>query len=132
VLQIDSLPEQAHHMADAGAESTDVSQVLAADHDRLAEHPGEHSSTHRLRRLAKRGAGKNAREEVLVGSAEKVATEKSGKPGAAAAPPATKGQAATAGAPGPSPAAAPATKPDCDPPWYFDAKGIQRAKPVCL
>jgi hypothetical protein len=129
VLQIDSLPEQGR-MADAGADSRNVPEILAADHDRL----GEHAATHRVRRLGKRGAAKNGREELPVAAAEKAA-DKPGKPTAVAVTPAPKGQAAPAGTPAPSPAAdpaAPAAKPDCDPPWYFDAKGIQRAKPVCL
>lgn len=125
VLQIDSLPVQ-RHSTDAGADSTGPAEIVAVDHERGAEH----ASAHRLRRLGKRGAGKNGREELPVASADK-----STKPTAVAATPPPKGQAAPEGASAPSPAAdpaPPATKPDCDPPWYFDAKGIQRAKPVCL
>jgi hypothetical protein len=35
---------------------------------------------------------------------------------------------------GVAPAAAndPSTNPECSPPWYIDAKGIQRLKPKCL
>jgi serine/threonine-protein kinase len=130
VLQIDSLPEQRQHLADAGASSTDMPEILAADHDRQADHGADHASTHRVRRLGKRGAGTNGREELPISAAEKP-----GKAASVAATPAPKGPAAPEGAPAPSPGtdpAAPSTKPDCDPPWYFDAKGIQRAKPVCL
>jgi hypothetical protein len=131
VLQIDSLPEQGQHVADAGANSTDLPEILAADHDRLAEHGGDHSSPHRVRRPPKRGASKNGHEEVPV-----AATEKLGKPGAVVTAPASKAPPVPAVAPAPPPPAAepgvPAPKPDCEPPWYFDAKGIQRAKPVCL
>jgi len=131
VLQIDSLPEQGQHVADAGADSTGLSDVLAADHDRVAEHAGDHSSTHRVRRLGKHAAGKNGRDELPF-----AVMEKSGRATDIAATPGPKGQPAPTGASAPSPAAvdpgAPATKPDCDPPWYFDAKGIQRAKPICL
>ena len=143
VLQIDSLPEQGQHTADAGADSTASPDVSAAAHDRAAERAGDHSSTHRVRHLGKRAAGKSGRDELPVAAGEKAATEKaatekSGRPTAIAATPGPLSQPvppAPAGAAAPSPKpdpGVPATKPDCDPPWYFDAKGIQRAKPVCL
>jgi serine/threonine-protein kinase len=134
VLQIDSLPEQGKHASDAGAGSTEPTEI-SADHERLAERAVDHSSTHRVRRPAKRGTGKNGREDVPLAGAEKLPPEKLGKTAPGAATSAPKGPTAPAGAAASSPAAepaAPTTKPDCDPPWYFDAKGIQRAKPVCL
>jgi serine/threonine protein kinase len=136
VLQIDSLPEQAEPpVADAGFEEPEAAPGLGLDH--AGEHPA--TSTHRVRRWGKRGSGKTAREEPAV-----VAAEKSAKSAAAPATApksladmpgnASSGSNSVQGSPpGTGRTGTPGSdKAECDPPWYTDAKGIQKIKPVCL
>ena len=135
VLKFDSLPEQAD-LPDAGAEEVEPTPGLGLDH--AGEHAG--ASTHRVRRAGKRGPGKNAREEPPV----VVPVEKSAGPAATPSnspnnAPGAPGNVSSGGndpaSPGSSKVGAsnPGTnKGECDPPWYIDAKGIQKIKPVCL
>jgi hypothetical protein len=156
VLQIDSLPEQTD-LPDAGAEQPEPTPGSGLE--RAAEHAGP--ATHRGRRGGKRGTGKSGREEPapLVVPAEKSA--KSAAPPAnpastvAATPgntsPDGRGQgraensraensrAGSSGTGGSNPGSGdvgagnpPPNKADCEPPWYIDAKGIRKLKPVCL
>lgn len=134
VLQIDSLPEQAD-LPDAGA-TPDPASDVEPDHagERAVNHAG--ASTHRVRRYGKRGAGRSAREEsALVVPAEKTAAAAAGSSGAGKP---SGGNAAQKTPENPAASQPPATalpsptKSECDPPWYIDAKGIQKIKPVCL
>jgi serine/threonine-protein kinase len=154
VLEIASLPEQAAERPDAGAEPDPApGSELEPAGDPALSRAG--SSTHRVRRSGKRGTAKGAREEtsVLVPAENNAAGAASASSGG---PSLTGGQLAgrrptgsqitgspiTGGKPadnalekpGGKPGAPPTApnKSECDPPWYIDAKGIQKIKPVCL
>jgi colicin import membrane protein len=134
VLEIESLPE--HPEADAGPEPASEAAPDMAD--------STEAPTQRVRR-ARRAAAQAEKNGKLTGSsradaaekaaAEKAATEKLAAEKAAADKAATarkengKEKAGAEATPD-KPAGAP--KADCDPPWYIDAKGIQRLKPKCL
>ena len=138
VLQIDSLPEQpAPPSVDAGAEQPEAAPVSGPE--RASERP----STHRVRRWGKRGLGKSAHEEPALVSAEKAskpAATRGSTPNSLAvmpgnASPGSNGAPGSTGSGGtgtPGTNVSGATKADCNPPWYIDAKGIQKIKPVCL
>jgi len=111
VLQIDSLPVHAE-APDAGA--SDLARGVGPDQHAAAAH------------RAKR-AGKRPPPQV--------------KPAPVAAPPPREPKPVAATPPGAGAASAPAAVPkappappklNCDPPWYIDAKGIQRFHPKCL
>jgi eukaryotic-like serine/threonine-protein kinase len=133
VLEFDSLPEQTV-LPDAGAEPKRV--VPSSELEHSAEPALDRSSTHRVRRSGKRGAAKGAREESsLVVPAEKNTTAASASsgnttPGASGPRGSTAAENAAAAKPVSVPTAP--SKSECDPPWYIDAKGIQKIKPVCL
>jgi len=110
VLQIDSLPEQ--DAPDAGAAS-DPSRAEGPDHHAAAGHRGKR-------------AGKRLPPAKPTPSVPVAPPPRDPKPGAAAA------AAASAPATAPKVAAPGAPKPECDPPWYIDPKGVQRLKPNCL
>lgn len=115
VLQIDSLPVQAE-AADAGAPDD-------PSHGEGREH--RTATPHRAKRAGKRPPAKPA-----PGVRAEVAAALTREPKSSAAP---SSPAAATNAPAGAPKTAPvAPKPECDPPWYIDAKGIQRFWPKCL
>jgi serine/threonine-protein kinase len=110
VLEIESLPEQAE-AADAGAARPAAVRAPPA---------GRALHASRNRKAGKRGP----RSAANPPRAEGAAPPASGKDArlAPALAPVETGDKATTEAP----------KSECEPPWYIDAKGIQRLKPKCL
>ncbi len=116
VLEIESLPEQPS--ADAGVEP-------AAELEQGADAP--RASTQRVRRH-RRGSAQ-AEKTTKLAAADNGQGRDSDKAAGSAKKETGKEKAASESGPE-QPAAVP--KAECEPPWYIDAKGIQRLKPKCL
>ncbi|MEY2932855.1 MAG: hypothetical protein RL033_3604 [Pseudomonadota bacterium] len=128
VLEFESLPEQAE--PDAGAEPPSEAESDSTDSPGTPPQRGR-----RHRRGAPRSAGDKA-ELTAAGSKpldDKTAGGRKDNGKEKTAPESDSDKAEEK--PGDKPADAPkppSGKADCDPPWYIDAKGIQRLKPKCL
>jgi len=134
VLHIDTLPEQ-RDVSDAGvrigarAEEADVDRSNPGHHwRRLPKHgPSKLSPTGPGAPLAQAPEGSvpvAPRASGLPSTADKPSP-----PGTPVAVPAAPASASSGAKPSPPGAAG---KPECEPPWYIDGKGIQRLRPKCL